>query len=53
MTADLSRRMMLGLLAGSSALLGSAPAFAQAGNGLLDKVRKAGVIKIGITNGLP
>jgi len=44
--------MMLGLLAGSSTLLGARPSFAQAG-GLLEKVRKAGVIKIGITNGLP
>jgi len=55
---DLTRRNMLGLMAAGGAGLGTlsfgrAPALAQAGSGLLARVQKEGVIKIGLTNGLP
>ncbi len=54
-----SRRNFLGLAAtGASGLLLSSPSLAQtatlpAGNGLLEKMRKAGVARVGITNGPP
>lgn len=52
---DFSRRSMLSLIAGGTASLTlSAPAIAQSsGQGLLDKLRKAGVVKVAITNDMP
>ncbi len=55
---DWTRRDMLGLMAAGGAGLGSlalggGEAAAQAGNGLLARVQKEGIIKIGLTNGLP
>ena len=52
---DWTRRHMLGLAAAGSigTLAFGRDATAQAGGGLLERVRKAGVIKIGMTNGLP
>lgn len=49
-----TRRHMLGLLGSVGfGMMGGAPAFAQAGNGLLEKARKEGVMRIGLTSGLP
>lgn len=59
MIFDLSRRNFLGLVAtGATGLTLTTPAFAQSaalpkGDGLLEKMRKAGVAKVGITNGPP
>ncbi len=49
-----TRRDMLALMGLGGSLFGSGPALAQgASNGLLEKIRKEGVIKVGLTNGLP
>ncbi len=52
---EFSRRSMLGLMAGGTAgLVVGSPAIAQsAGQGLLEKLRKQGSAKVGITNDMP
>ncbi len=50
--ANWSRRGFVGLMAAGGIGLASGGALAQA-DGVLERVRKAGVIKIGMTNGLP
>ena len=55
MTKSVSRRLMLGLItAGSAGFIPKSPAIAQsAGQGLLARLRKEGIAKVGIVNGMP
>jgi len=53
MSQDWSRRKILGTAAGLGTALAAGPLRAQSGNGLLERLRKAGSVKIGIANAPP